>query len=156
MGNPLRRYKAFIDGLVARSESAAARRLSTGWRYPVSEEREVWQDRRDGRTYVRNVQTGASYLPEVYERFEHYNRMADSLSEEQREWVAQLLADEFFGGIATVLRYMTDRNTQLMIEGDLIPFEPFDVEYDWDLLARADGIVWPDERDIPQSDDKDS
>jgi hypothetical protein len=131
----LRHYKRFIDGLVARLESVAARRIQQQWHYEIPSPEEQAKDRR----------TGNAPSPEMYQRFERYNQFDESLTKEQREMVAELLQGEKQAGMQEVLSYLTDNLCIVVVDGDALPFEPFDTPYHYDLDARIDGQPWPDE-----------
>ncbi|HUY76304.1 MAG TPA: DUF6547 family protein [Ktedonobacterales bacterium] len=137
MSEELARYKAFIDALVAMKESIGARRLRTNWRASLRTPDEMAREqRRDTSGATEAIQQG----------FQRYNAFVESLTPEQREFVADLLQHERESGIHGVLVALTDGGYQLSQNGVQLATEPFGTESYFDFVARATGDAWPDER----------
>lgn len=73
--------------------------------------------------------------------------MADPLSPEQREWVAELLQDEFQAGGETLLQHLQESGHGILAEGVQLPQRPHGTD-----RARADGRDWPPDPVFPGRD----
>lgn len=116
MNDPREKYKVFIDGLVERKESIRARRV------------------RDN-TLLEGANKDQRY----------FNELLTSLSQAQREGVADWLQNERLGSIHDVLVYLTDNEYHLVDNDGELAWEPFGNEMFLDFIARSAGDEWPKE-----------
>lgn len=76
------------------------------------------------------------------------NAFIGSLSEEQKQLLAQIIQQSRDGGIHDVLVYLNDEinlNGMKLIKNDIeIAKEPFDSEMYFDWVCRREGDPWPD------------
>lgn len=110
-----RYYRDFVDGLVAVSESVAARRFRQG----------VWH-------------------PEPPPAQKKYNQLLSQLNLEQRELIAELLTQEKTAGIHDALVYLQDNGiTVSSREGESFSESPFGTDLNYDYVCRLQGDPWP-------------
>jgi len=76
------------------------------------------------------------------------NEFIGSLSEEQKQLLAQIIQQSRDGGIHDVLVYLNDEinlNGMKLIKNDIeIAKEPFDSKMYFDWVCRREGAPWPD------------
>lgn len=116
MSKELERYKRLVDGLVDLSGSVTAKRVRSG----------------------AGLHTG---LPNNA----LYNELISSLTEKQRDLVAELLDDSRSSGIHDFFVFLDSGGYQLETEGIRIPQNPFGTELCFDYISRKEGDPWPDE-----------
>ena len=77
------------------------------------------------------------------------NELLASLSQQQREVVAGIVAQARSGGIHDTLALLNERlaagELQLTSHGSALPVEPFGTELHWDWHCRCSGDEWPNE-----------
>lgn len=109
-------YCQFMDDLVSDlSESIAARRFLAG----------VWHR-------------------EPPPDQEKYNRLLNSLTEEQRSILAELFREERTAGIHDLLVYLEERELTIQGAGGSFCGSPFGTGMHFDYVARLAGDEWPD------------
>ncbi|GAB3538106.1 hypothetical protein GCM10027343_03010 [Noviherbaspirillum agri] len=110
-------YEKIIDSLVERRESVTATRVRAG---------ELWL------ATAENAR---------------FNALIQSLSEEQRALVAELLQSERDAGIHDCLAVLSElmnlQDLRFAVHGKEIPHEPYGTEMYFDWIARASGEPWP-------------
>ena len=121
MDNALKLYKKFIDDLVERRDDVVARRVRDKLLWPTTAAKNLVQQ----------------------------NKIIESLNEDDRKIVAEMLQEARDSGIHDTLVYLNEQmllnEMRIVINGTELPVEPFDsMFYDW--VARRDGDIWPDER----------
>lgn len=136
MGDPLKLYKDFIDGLLTRLSSGEAVRMDSRILHDIPPLEVQERDRRRG--YAEAVA--------AYERFTKYNELLMRLTDSDRAMIAELLQGEKEAGMAEMLAFLADGRYQLIWNGTELPFEPFDTPYHYDFAAHIAGDPWPDER----------
>lgn len=118
----LKWYKAFIDGLVNRRDDVVARRVR---------QKNPW-------------------LPTASETLTRQNPIIESLNDEDRDVIADMLQHAREGGIHDTLVHFSEAihfdGLRLVVDGTPLPVESFGTELFWDWTARCAGDVWPDER----------
>ena len=79
----------------------------------------------------------------------------ESVSDEHREVLAQMLQDACDEGAHTVLAVLTDEinlsGYRLTRNGRELPVEPYGTQLYWDWLARADGDEWPPDAELTEA-----
>ncbi len=116
MADSLQEYKVFIDGLVKLRGSVLARRFREG----------VWH---------------CEQPPDQVK----YNELLATLSQQQRDLIADILDNERSGSIHDVLVFITDRKYRVFKDETMLAVEPFGMESFFDYVARSMGDSWPDE-----------
>ena len=122
MASELANYKRFIDAIVGLRPAVSARWILEGRRWPEMKE-----------------------SPEN----KRINELVDSLDEQQKEVLAELLNSTYDSGIHDVLAYLNEEaeeGLRLTSSGKDFPFEPFDTGMHYDFVCRSEGDSWPDER----------
>lgn len=118
MDESLREYKRFIDSLVKRKISVVAKRIRDG----------VWN-------------------PDLQAPSDHkkYNQLLASLSQEQRDLIAEIVQDVRIGGIHDTLVVLEEYK---LLRNDIeLATEPYGTENYYDFIARLAGDTWPDEKE---------
>ena len=120
METALQLYKNFIDDLVKQRNDVVAKRVR---------EKMLWPN------------TAADDLT-------RQNKIIKSLSDKDREIIADMLQQAREGGIHDTLVYLSEQinlnGLRIAINGVELPVEPFsEMFYDW--TARCQGNNWPDE-----------
>ena len=115
-------YKNFIDGLVEQRDCIYARKIR---------EQRLWP------------KTAADYLV-------RQNKVISSLSEEDREIIADMLQGARDSGVHDTLVYLNEEMTfnemRIVVGSTELPFEPYGTEMFYDWIARCNGDIWPDEK----------
>jgi len=116
MSKNLETYKVFINGLVEIRESVLAKRFKRG----------VWH-------------------PEPPPDQVKYNKLLNSLTEEQRFLLAEIIQQSADNAIHDVLVYFSDNEYRIYKNKKPLPEEPFDTSLNYDFVCRLEGDEWPDE-----------
>ena len=124
MDTALKLYKSFIDDLASgqMQNSVGVKRVR---------EKLLWPD------------TASDELT-------RQNKIIESLNDEERSIIADMLQEERDSGIHDVLVYLEDQmclnGLRIVINGVELPVDPFwDMYHDWQY--RRSGESWPDERE---------
>jgi len=122
MGTSLDLYKNFIDNIVEQRDCIYSRRVR---------EKLLWPSTADDNLIKQN-------------------NINESLNEENREVVSQMLQDSRDSGIHDVLVYLNEQmllnGLRIVVDGTELPVEPFGTEMFYDWVARCDSGTWPDEK----------
>lgn len=121
MSTPLEEYQRFIDDLLeAPRRSTLARRVRE------------WADPGEKPYHV----------PKAFDQY-----MAQ-FTEEQRQFIGELVQTAHEDGVFAVLVYLNDEinldGLRLSRAGVELTVEPYGTELYWDWIARRDGAAWPD------------
>jgi len=115
-------YKKFIDDLVEQCDCIYARRVR---------EKLLWPN------------TAAADLV-------RQNKVIESLNEENRKIVSEILQNARNSGMHDVLVYLSEQmelsGLRIVIDGIELPVEPFDTSMFYDWIARCNNDTWPDEK----------
>jgi hypothetical protein len=122
-------YRAFIDGLVVLRPSVESKRMQEAMYYPI-----------------HPTSADSEGGPGPFRAQIQFNQLLDTLTIDQRAFIAQLLQSARDSGIHDVLVYLTDNHYDIIHNDIKLAREPYGTENYYDFTCRVEGDSWPDQR----------